>query len=93
MIAKSLRHGSVTTWQHTLPEGCGSTSLYKEICQILRDFDTVAAIIPDDEEDNMEYLITPFFQLYEELGHDTTRCRIIFEGVHVITTDSGNADR
>ena len=36
-------------------------SVYKEICQILRDFDTVAAIIPDDEEDNMEYLITRFF--------------------------------
>ena len=68
-------------------------SVYKEICQILRDFDTVAAIIPDDEEDNMEYLITRFFQLYEELGHDTIRCRIIFEGVHVIRTDSGRADR
>ena len=72
-------------------------SVYKEICQILRDFDTVAAIIiPEDEEENMEYLITRFFQLYEELGllgHDTIRCRIIFEGVHVITTDSGNADR
>ena len=37
-------------------------SVYKEICQILRDFDTVAAIISDDEEDNMEYLITRFFQ-------------------------------
>ncbi len=47
-------------------------SIYKEICQILRNFDTVAAIIPEDEEKNMEYLI---------------------EGVHVITTDSGNADR
>jgi hypothetical protein len=43
-------------------------SVYKEICQILRDFDTVAAIIPKDEEN-------------------------LIEGVHVITTDSGNADR
>jgi hypothetical protein len=41
----------------------------------------------------MEYLITRFFQLYEELGHDTILCRIIFEGVHVITTDSGNSYR
>jgi hypothetical protein len=53
-------------------------SVYKETCQILRDFDTVAAIIPEDEEENMEYLITQFFQLYEELGHDTIRCCIIF---------------
>jgi hypothetical protein len=35
-------------------------SLYKEICQILRDFDTVAAIIPVYEEENLEYLITQF---------------------------------
>ncbi len=35
-------------------------SVYKEICQILRDFDTVAAIIPEDEDENMEYLITDF---------------------------------
>ncbi len=34
-------------------------------------FDTVAAIIPVYEEENMEYLITPFFLLHEELGHDT----------------------
>jgi hypothetical protein len=53
-------------------------SVYKEICQILRDFDTIAAIIPVYEEENMEYLITQFFQLNEELGHDTIRCRIIF---------------
>ena len=68
-------------------------SVYKEICQILRDFKTVAAIIPEDDEENMEHLINQFFHCYEELGHDTIRCRIIFEGVHVITTDSDNADR
>ncbi len=68
-------------------------SVNKEFCQILGDFDTIAAIIPLYEEENMEYHITQFFQLYEELGHDTIRCRIIFEGSHVITADSGNADR
>ncbi len=68
-------------------------SVYKEICRILRDFKTVAAIIPEDEEENMEHLINQPFHRYEELGHDTIRCRIIFEGVHVITTDSDNADR
>ncbi len=68
-------------------------SVYKQIRLILRDFDTVAAIIPDYEEDNMEYPNTRIFQLYEELGHDTIRCRIIFEGINVITTESGNADR
>jgi hypothetical protein len=47
-------------------------SVYMEICQILRHFDTVAAIIPEDEKKNMKYLITRFFQLYEELGHDTS---------------------
>ncbi len=35
------------------------------------DFDTVPAIIPEDEEKNMKHLITQFFNLYEELGHAT----------------------
>ncbi len=32
-------------------------SVYKEIFWVLRDFKTVAAIIPQDEEENMEHLI------------------------------------
>jgi hypothetical protein len=36
-------------------------SVYKEIRQILRDFETVAVIILEDEEENMEYLITLYY--------------------------------
>jgi hypothetical protein len=86
---KNVSSGGQCSWMHCLHEEFRTwvsdnmatylarelrfnKSVYKEIFQILRDFDTVAAIIPEDEEKNMKYLI---------------------EGVHMITTDSGNADR
>jgi hypothetical protein len=62
MIAKSLRHGYLVRGLRL------NKSVYKEICQILRDFDTVAAIIPEDEKENIEYFITRFFSSMRNFG-------------------------
>ena len=54
------------TWvSNNLATYLANKSVHKEICQILRDFKTVAAIIPEDDEENMEHLINQFFHLYE----------------------------
>jgi len=61
---------------------------YKECCKILKRFKAVGAIIPEDEEADMERLMNRFMLLSEEQGNTTLTNRTLFDGIQILIGDS-----
>ena len=65
---------------------------FKEIGKILKNKNTVCAIIPEDEEHVMAPLMFRFFQAFEEQEHGVLRNRNIFLGIQVLIGDSDDVE-
>lgn len=65
---------------------------FKEIGKILKNKNTVCAIIPEDEEHVMAPLMFRFFQAFEEQEHGVLRNRNIFLGIQVLISDSDDVE-
>ncbi len=61
---------------------------YKECCKILKRFKAVGAIIPEDEEADMERLMNRFMLFSEEQGNTTLTNRTLFDGIQILMGDS-----
>ncbi len=61
---------------------------YKECCKMLKRFKAVGAIIPEDEEADMERLMNRFMLLSEEQGNTTLTNRTLFDGIQILIGDS-----
>jgi hypothetical protein len=61
---------------------------YKECCKMLKRFKAVGAIIPEDEEADMERLMNRFMLLSEEQGNTTLSNRTLFDGIQILIGDS-----
>ena len=61
---------------------------YKECCKILKRFKAVGAIIPEDEEADMERLMNRFMLVSQEQGNTTLTNRTLFDGIQILMGDS-----
>ena len=61
---------------------------YKECCKILKRFKAVGAIIPEDEEADMERLMNRFMLVCQEQGNTTLTNRTLFDGIQILMGDA-----
>lgn len=65
---------------------------YKECCKMLKKTKSIGAIIPEDEEADMERHTNHFMLVFQEQGHTTLINRTLFDGIQILIGDSDEVE-